>query len=250
MHIVTICVLFNKTKVTMKTSRLLAAVALVCAIGQAHATKITFTGGVVTRHDGTTAVTANNINYQNVDYYTEGGFKLQFVGATTAFSSNVGNYYGRGDDVIHGHWATGSFGTLTQIRVTKVDNTSFNLTSFGLTSNTDQGGGHASGNEQAFIHASIDGTTESYSQMLPPENWGTLPPDRVVLGSDFSGIKAFYFTVNDKVDCFGMDDFFLNETDPTLPPSAVAVPEPETYAMMLGGLGLLAFVARRRNRKG
>ena len=233
----------------MKTSNLLAVVALACAIGQAQATKITFTGGTVTRHNGTTAVTANNTNYQNVDYYTEGGFKLQFVGANTAFSSNVGNYYGVGNDVIHGHWATGSFGTLTEIRVTKVDNTAFNLTSFALTSNTDHGGGAASGNEQAFIHASIDGTTESFSQMLPPENWG-FPATKVVLGSNFSGIKSFYFTVNDKVDCFGMDDFFLNESDPTLPPSAVAVPEPETYAMMLGGLGLLAFVARRRSRKG
>jgi hypothetical protein len=31
---------------------------------------------------------------------------------------------------------------------------------------------------------------------------------------------------------------------------AAAVPEPETYAMLLGGLGLLGFVARRRRRQG
>jgi hypothetical protein len=30
--------------------------------------------------------------------------------------------------------------------------------------------------------------------------------------------------------------------------SVVAVPEPETYAMMLMGLGLLGFVARRRKQ--
>ncbi len=28
-----------------------------------------------------------------------------------------------------------------------------------------------------------------------------------------------------------------------------AIPEPETYAMMLAGLGLLGFVARRRKQK-
>jgi len=30
----------------------------------------------------------------------------------------------------------------------------------------------------------------------------------------------------------------------------VNVPEPETYAMMLAGLGLLGFIARRRMRNG
>jgi hypothetical protein len=33
-------------------------------------------------------------------------------------------------------------------------------------------------------------------------------------------------------------------------PAAAPVPEPETYAMMLAGLGLLGFAARRRKRKG
>ena len=30
---------------------------------------------------------------------------------------------------------------------------------------------------------------------------------------------------------------------------AIPVPEPETYAMMLAGLGLMGFVARRRKQK-
>lgn len=39
-----------------------------------------------------------------------------------------------------------------------------------------------------------------------------------------------------------------NATTPTLPnvPDVAAVPEPETYAMMLAGLGLIGFTARRR----
>lgn len=32
--------------------------------------------------------------------------------------------------------------------------------------------------------------------------------------------------------------------------NVLAVPEPETYAMMLGGLGLLGFMARRRKQRG
>ena len=34
-----------------------------------------------------------------------------------------------------------------------------------------------------------------------------------------------------------------------LSPAQEAVPEPETYAMLLGGRGLLGFVARRRKQQ-
>jgi len=38
------------------------------------------------------------------------------------------------------------------------------------------------------------------------------------------------------------------EVQPGAAPSLLAVPEPETYAMMLAGLGLMGFVAHRRKR--
>lgn len=43
-------------------------------------------------------------------------------------------------------------------------------------------------------------------------------------------------------------DFFIDNVhfDETLPPVLAPVPEPETYALMLAGLGVLGFAARRR----
>ncbi len=39
------------------------------------------------------------------------------------------------------------------------------------------------------------------------------------------------------------------EVQPGVAPLLLAVPEPETYAMMLAGLGVLGFVARRRGKR-
>jgi len=222
----------------MQLVKILAAMAVASTLGQAQAVQINFTGGVVTRNDASTETTNNSVNWDNVSSYTEGGFKLEFVGATTPFSSNIGNYYGAGNDVIHGHWATGSFGGLTQIKVTKLDNSAFDLNYFVLTSNTEFGGGETSGNERAYIHASLDGVTASYSQLLPTENWG-FPATSVYLGSNFDGIKAFWFDVENKVDCFGMDNFYIDEAAP-------AVPEPEVYSLFAVGLGLVGFMSLRR----
>lgn len=46
-------------------------------------------------------------------------------------------------------------------------------------------------------------------------------------------------------------DFLIDNVhfDEELPPSIAAVPEPSTYALMFAGLGLTAFIARRRSRK-
>jgi hypothetical protein len=211
---------------------------LLAACLPAGAVQIDFTGGTVTRNDATTETTNNSVSWDNVLHYEEGGFRLAFVGTVGGFESHVGNYYGAGNDVIHGHWSTGSFGSLTRIMVTKIDGSAFDLNYFVLTSNTDTGGSAASGLERAFIHASLDGTTASFSQMLPSEDWG-FPATQIFLGSNFDGIKAFWFDVENKVDCFGMDNFFIDEPAPV-------VPEPETYALMLAGLGVVGWAARRR----
>ncbi len=60
-----------------------------------------------------------------------------------------------------------------------------------------------------------------------------------------------HFPLTLDCDAFGMSASASSATGgaETICISAVsAVPEPETYAMMLGGLGLMGFVARRRNK--
>jgi PEP-CTERM motif len=205
----------------------------------ASATQIDFTAGTVVLNDASTQTTNNSVVWQDVDYYEEDGFKLDFIPSTgNSFESIIGDYYGAGNDVIHGHWATGDYGGLTQIKVTKLDNTAFDLNYFVLTSNTDAGGSFASGNERAYIHASIDGINSSYSELLPPENWG-FPATQIFLNSNFDNIKAFWFTAENAIDCFGMDNFYIDE-------EFRDVPEP---ASLLGLLGFGAFGSTLKRKK-
>lgn len=208
-------------------SRILGMLVLGCGLAtSAHAAVITFTGG--TTSAGSTI-------------YEEAGFRVQSFGGPATF----GDYYGVGNNVVHAHWQGGGFGSVTKILVTKIDGTAFDLNYFILTSNTDVGGGPANGTERAYIHASADGTTDSYSQLLPSENWG-FPAQSIFMGSQFDNVKAFWFDQTSGIACFGMDSFYINEAAPEADPSAV--PEPSSIA--LAGLALLGLgIARRRKGK-
>ena len=220
-------------------SKLIALFALAFSL-PCLATQITFTGGTAYIDGGTTAVTNSELNLGGVDYYQEGGFNIDFVGDT----GHIGTYYPGGPDVIHAHWATGGGSSLTQIYVSKIDGTTFDLNYFVLTSNTVTGGGAANGTEEVYIHASLDGVNSSFSMLLPSEDWG-FPATSIFLGTQFDGIKAFWFEAQSPVYCFGMDSFFIDEAAPEPDPNAV--PEPSTMALF--GLGVLGIFAGSRLRK-
>lgn len=199
--------------------------------GQTGAAVIDFDGGIATLSDGSTVVTDNDHTYWDVDYYEENGFRLDFVGDYGI----IGNYYGpdttgNNNAVIHGHWAVGHYGNLSSIVITKTDNTPFDLNYFILASNTDMGGWYASGNEQAWITSS-----DGYSVQLPSQDWGwdvtgpypgvgNLGVDQIFIDSHFDNITSFTFTVTNVVDCFGMDEFYIDEDAP--PPIEAPTADP------------------------
>jgi len=205
----------------------------------AGAVVIDFTGGTVTRLDTTTETTNNVANWDNVDYYEENGFRLDFIpnAGSAGFATQVGNYYGAGNDVIHAHWATGNFGGITAIEITKIGGGTFDLNYFILTSNTDTGGSIASGFEQAWIEGFVANVSTGAPVLLPPEDWG-FPATQIFLGAAFDSVDLVRFFVTNTVDCFGMDEFFIDEPAPV-------VPIPAAVWLFGSALGLMGWVRRR-----
>jgi PEP-CTERM motif len=222
----------------------LAAVLAVVGLGavEASAAQITFTGGTVTRLDASTPTTDNTALYDNVDYYEEDGFRLDLLPnvGSAGFSTNVGDYYGVGNDVIHAHWATGDFGGVEAIEISKISGGTFDLNYFILTSNTDTGGSLASGNEEAWVEGFAGGFSTGAAVLLPPEDWG-FPASQIFLGSAFDSVDLVRFFVTNPVDCFGMDQFFIDEPAPN------TIPEPSTLILL--GSALSGLAARRKRNK-
>ena len=232
--------MINKRKKLFHTVTLAALLGIA---GSAQAVLIDFTGGTVTRFSQPSPVTTDTTAvYDDVDFYTEGGMKFDFIGPPgNPFSYNIGDYYGIGNDVIHGHWEAGPFGDMTGIRAEKLDGTAFDLNYFKITTNTCAGGGPACGTEEVFLNALADGVTVSFSMLLPPDDWGFAGPNsEIFLGPEFDGIKAFTVTYGSIAVGFGMDEFFIDEPPPG------GVPVPATLALM--GLGLAGIGYRRRKR--
>jgi hypothetical protein len=128
---------------------------------------------------------------------------------------------------------------LSEIKVTKIGGGTFDLNYFVLTSNTDMGGGPASGSEKAFI--THDGGLDPIR--LPSENWG-FPGTQIFLPASYDVISSFEFHVENKVDCFGMDQFYINEPAPS------GVPDTGSGLTLLGvGATALAGYRMRTARR-
>lgn len=207
-----------------------------------HASLIDFTGGTINQFGGATYTTDTTFSIDDVDYYEEDGVKFDFIGPSgNPFSYHVGDYYGVGNDVIHGHWEAGPWGDMESIRVENIDGSAFDLNYFKITTNTDCGGCPASGNEEVYINALADGVSVSFSMLLPSDDWGFAGPNTEIwLGTEFDNILAFSFTYGSGAVGFGLDEFYIDEEGPN------PVPEPASIALLGSGLLGLAFYRRKR----
>jgi len=211
----------------------------------AFADIVTFTGGTVYKADDTTAVTDGTQLYGNVSSYEEGDFYLQY-NSVSPFGQYIGTYYSQGNDVIHGHWDGG----LDSIEIARSDNGLFTLKYFSLTSNTEIGGGAATGNENIFIQGFTNGVAITDSYRIPSDDWGGTFND-VILPDAFTNVDKVLIS-GEGAYCFGMDSFAFNEAnfEELLTGNEVelnpVVPEPATVGLIGVAAGALLLARKRR----
>lgn len=205
---------------------------------------VDFAGGTAHLQTGIDVITNDtDPYYNNVEYYVEDGFRVDFVGGL----GFIGNYYGSPgfghpeiqNSVIHAHIFSG-----IDIVFTKVGGGTFDLNYVDMTSNTTVGGGAATGTEDSYIT-----TSGGYSLKLLPSDWGigflsTGAPagDTIIrnwLDSNFDGITSFTISSTNAY-CFGMDNFYIDEEGP--PP----IPAPGAIVLGSVGVGLVGWLRRRR----
>lgn len=90
----------------------------------------------------------------------------------------------------------------------------------------------------------------------------------ILFHADFSPVGSSsvgYFSYSEQLDACSINNpnhcgasivgfgyagqLLISSAPPNIPPSTRTVPEPETYAMLLAGLGLLGYMTRRRKQK-
>lgn len=229
----------------------IGCIALCLFASTANAAMIDFTGGTVYRNNGASAVTNGTTNFDNASYYVEDGFKLEFIFSSTpdSFGTHVGNYYNTGNDVFHAHWDSSPYGEVSEIRVSKLDGTTFDLGGFRVSTNTANGGGISDGNEMVWVNSSKQNeifTVES-------DDWGLgSGTDPLITIADtntlFDDISWFSFS-NDALSSavgLGLDNFFLDEAGDPNGEDPTAVPEPATLAILALGLAGLGVTRKKK----
>ena len=229
---------------------------LLFAASLAKAAIVTFTGGTANLENGEIVITDAQSYNDGVMSYQEGDVILDYLSPNEDWSfQTVGNYYGAGDDVIHGHWSA-----ISSIEIYREGNTPFDLQFFHLTSNTEIGGGAATGDEIIAIQGWLDGAIVTEEFQLPSEDWGGEYQD-VFLPSSFDNVDKVVirdlsqWTTGEYVQgewsafCFGMDNFVFDEVIPQeliIGNSVELKPIPELSSSLFGGLGLLLLLQRKR----
>ncbi|MAC32449.1 MAG: hypothetical protein CME40_05255 [Haliea sp.] len=178
-----------------------------------------FSDGSATSSSGdvVSPISGDSRQYSSTVDYTESSFRMTVE--PTGAVVTVGKYYSESEGVVHGHWSAGGASNgMDRLLFRAESGETFDLNYYVLTSNTENGGSAATGNEDTYIVASRDGVTASFRSKLPSEDWGISDGVReIYLGPEFDGIKAFWFESEGGTYCFGMDKFYVNLTPP--PPS-------------------------------
>lgn len=123
-------------------------------------------------------------------------------------------------------------------RSTYVWTTTFDLTGFDSASASFSGRFAADDNAFAYLNYNLIGVSNSFT------NWSSFASQ-----SDFfvEGINIIEFDVtNSGGGPTGLRVEFTASSETPIPSPQTAVPEPDTYATLLAGLGLMGFMVRRR----
>lgn len=222
---------------------------------------VTFTGGTATLDSGDTIITDTTTQNSGVVSYQEESIILEYGSPTQDWSfQTVGDYYGTGDDVIHGHWDN-----ISTIEISRENNTPFDLQYFQITSNTSIGGGPATNEENIGIQGFLNGSSVTEIYGLPSVDWGAESTRDVFLPSSFDNVdKVVIFDrgvsgthtggpdcpeCGNSAFCFGMDNFVFDEVVPDflVQGNGSALPVvPEANTLILLTFGSLLLFRRKR----
>ena len=187
------------------------------AINSAQAAVITssadslLAGGTVETFDAAPSGTHSSITLGNVTYSVEPGALL------TIGTDFIGSFNTTGIQSLYNTYASYAFGELTMSFSSPVNAFGFN---WGAADTT-------------WTLTAYDSGSSILGTFALPATGGSNAGEFYGLGG-FSSAISYATIIGDRTDYVFVDNLIT------------AVPEPETYAMLLAGLGLLGFMARRR----